>query len=178
MAKITSEKALVIRAMEEHNVLIDNHTNDFETLIGLVEFVNEYKPLAGCFNARHFCLNEVYLNEIGILHLSQMSIGGVLYGIESKDIDKYNKTVCQEGGKIKCIHLPDGTKVYPSSGNSSKASDEEIESWEEELKLGIPDVVSTVFNSKGLRIHEVYSDGLNIYYEYDEFGRITNIIRR
>ena len=172
-----TSKEMIIKAMEQNPVLINNHTDEEEGFIGLVEFNNEYKGLGGCFNARYFCINEVYINEKDEkLHLSEMSIGGNLFGITSEDIDRYNESVIQEGGKIKCIHLPNGSKVYPSP--QTLTEEEEIEMWEEEDKLGIPSLVQTVHNSKGLPIHELYSDGLNIYYEYDEYGRLLNVIRR
>lgn len=171
-----TDKEMIIKAMEQNPVLINNHTYDEEEFIGLVEFNNEYKSLGGCFNARYFCINEVYISDRdGKLHLSEMSIGGTLFGIEQKDIDKYNESTIQEGGKIKCIHLPDGSKVYPSS--KILTEEEEIEMWEEEDKLGVPSLIQTIHNSKGLPIHEKYSDGLSIYFEYDEYGRILEVTR-
>ena len=105
----------IIKMMEQNPVVVDDHCPRELQLTGLVEFNNPWKGLGCCLDYHHFCLNECYISEEdGKLHLSMASNGGVLYGITQKAIDKFNAITIQDGGKIKCIHLPDGTKVFPS----------------------------------------------------------------
>ena len=115
MFNIKKRNAELIRMMEEHPVMIDDHTGLEEPLIGLVEFNNIYKDLGCCFDARYFSVNACEKDpDDGKLHCLQTSVGGVLWGIDTYSIDKYNENTIQDGGKIKCIHLPNGTKVYPT----------------------------------------------------------------
>ena len=101
--------------MEENPVVINDHTNEVEQLTGLVEFVDIKKHLACCFYARCYSLNACTLND-DKLHCSTSSIGGVLWGAypDAEQIKAYNDSCLFESGKIKCIHRPDGTKVYPA----------------------------------------------------------------
>lgn len=105
----------LIKMMEDNPSIIDNHTGREEKLAGLVEFNNPENGLGCCFNAAYFSVNACIMSSDGKLHCSQCSIGGVLWGITSEDIDEYNDTCLYEGGKIKCIHLPNGDKVYPAA---------------------------------------------------------------
>lgn len=114
--RITNCEELV-RKMQENPVVINNHTNEETALTGLVEFVNPDKGLACCCDAVYYSLNLCYIDDKdGKLHCSQMSIGGVLKGAQpdSRQLKEYNESVISDGGKIKCIHLPDGNKVYPA----------------------------------------------------------------
>ena len=106
-------KIEIIKAMEQNPMFIDNHDNKEKDLIGLAEFVSESRELACCIEARYFSLNQCYMDD-DRLHCSMMSIGGVLWGIGVHHVDEYNESVVFEGMKIRCIHLPDGTKVYPT----------------------------------------------------------------
>ena len=100
--------------MEANPVMIDNHTGKEVALAGLVEFNNPYIGLGCCFDTTYFSVNACIKEKDGMLHCSKCSIGGVLWGISYKDIDEYNDTCLSEGGRIKCIHLPNGEKVYPA----------------------------------------------------------------
>lgn len=110
----TIEQTTMIKMMEMNPVVIDDHTGKEEKLTGLVEFNNPNKGLACCFDARYYSLNLCTLEEDRKLHCSQLSIGGVLWGgyPDVEQINEYNDSCPQDGGKIKCIHKPDGTKVY------------------------------------------------------------------
>ena len=112
--RLENNKEKKIAAMQLNPVVINNHTNKPEIITGLVEFVDPEKNLACCFNARYYSLNACVIQD-GVLHCSQMSIGGVLWGAypDAKQLKKYNDGCIFESGKIKCIHRPDGTKVYP-----------------------------------------------------------------
>ena len=106
----------IIKMMEANPVVINNHTDKEDKITGLVEFVNSEKGLACCFDARYYSLNRCYINN-GKLHCSTWSIGGVLCGAypDEEALKKYNESCIFDGGKIKCVHLPDGTKVYPAA---------------------------------------------------------------
>lgn len=109
-------KEKIIKAMEEKPVVINGHTNKEEAITGLVEFVNPDKDLACCVDARYYSLNACYLNKDGKLYCSTYSIGGVLWGgyVDSEALRDYNAACLFESGKIKCVHRPDGTKIYPA----------------------------------------------------------------
>lgn len=110
------DKENIIKMFQENQTVIDNHNDESITLTGLVEFKNPTRPLAGCMDARYYSLNEIYIESADKkLHLSQCSVGGVLWGAypDEKQLKKYNDDTIQDGGKIVCIHLADGTKVYP-----------------------------------------------------------------
>ena len=111
-----TNKETLIKMMEENPVVIDGHTKKSETITGLVEFVNPDKQLACCWDARYYSLNACTLNKENKLYCSTCSIGGVLFGAypDAEALKTYNEGCLFEGGKIKCIHRPDGTKVYPA----------------------------------------------------------------
>ena len=112
----TTEMQLLISRMQENPEVINNHTNKPESITGLVGFSSPNKGLACCFDARYYSLNECYIHN-NELHCSTMSIGGVLFGPypDEEDIQKYNESCIFESARIKCIHRPDGTKVYPAA---------------------------------------------------------------
>lgn len=105
-----------ITAMENNPTVINNHTNAVEHITGLVEFVDPEKNLACCFNAKYYSLNACTIED-GVLHCSEISIGGVLWGAypDAEQLKTYNEGCIFESGKIKCIHRPDGTKIYPAA---------------------------------------------------------------
>ena len=113
---LVRNKVNKIIMMEKNPIVINNHTNQPEEITGLVEFVDPEKGLACCFDARYYSLNACVIED-GVLHCSQMSIGGVLWGAypDEEQLQKYNDGCIFESGKIKCIHRPDGTKVYPKN---------------------------------------------------------------
>lgn len=118
MSTITKKEELnakKIKMMEENPVVINDHTNAIEQLTGLVEFVSPDKHLACCFDSRYYSLNACTLED-DKLHCSMVSIGGVLFGAypDEKQLKTYNDYCLFESRKIKCIHRPDGTKVYPA----------------------------------------------------------------
>ena len=110
----TKETKIIM--MEENPVVINNHTGVEETITGLVEFNNSNKDLACCFNSRYYSLNACILDDDDMLHCSTFSIGGVLWGAypNAQQLKEYNKNCLFDSWKIKCIHRPDGTKVYPA----------------------------------------------------------------
>lgn len=114
--KLTNEE--LVAKMQENPEVVDNHDGDKLILTGLVEFNNECKGLACMVNALYYSLNDCYFDEDdNSLHLSTCSIGGVLWGgyPDAEQLKKYNESCCQEGGKIKCCHMADGTKIYPAA---------------------------------------------------------------
>ena len=106
----------LIDTMRKNNgMIIDNHTGEKETIVGLVEFEDPTKGLACMFNARYYSLNEALLYNDEI-HCSRTSIGGVLWGIpDAKQLKDYNDSQIFNSGKIKCCHMLDGTTVYPAA---------------------------------------------------------------
>jgi hypothetical protein len=124
METIENNKQKKIKAMEANPVVIDNHTDKPEIITGLVEFVDPEKGLACCFNARYYSLNACVIQD-GVLHCSMASIGGVLWGAypDEEQLQKYNDGCIFESGKIKCIHRPDGTKVYPKNSEENMYKD-------------------------------------------------------
>lgn len=121
LRKELSTKENIIKKFQEKQEVVDDHCTwevRHETITGLVEFVNPNKELAPCFDSRYYSLNECYVNpKDNELHVSPMSIGGVLFGPypDKRQLKEYNDSVCQEGGKIKCIHLADGSVVLPAN---------------------------------------------------------------
>ena len=112
-AKEMNEK--LIDTMRKNNgMIIDNHTGEKETIVGLVEFEDPTKGLACMFNARYYSLNEalLYNNEI---HCSRTSIGGVLWGAnpDAEQLKEYNNSRTFNS-KIKCLHMLDGSTIYPA----------------------------------------------------------------
>jgi len=105
----------IINSMRSNNVVIDSHDGSEMPIVGLVEFNNQSKGLAACLDARYYSLNAIYLNDNDErLHLSQMSIGGVLWGVPtSEKLKKYNDDAIFDGGKIKVVHMADGREIYP-----------------------------------------------------------------
>lgn len=112
-----NSKETIIKMMEENPVVIDNHTGNEEAITGLVEFVNDSKLLACCFDAKYYSLNACMVDDDDKLHCSMFSIGGVLWGAypDDKQLKEYNAACLFESSKIKCIHRPDGSKVYPAN---------------------------------------------------------------
>ena len=111
------EKEPVLEMMARDGaVVINDHTKKPEAITGLVEFVAD-KGLACMFDSMYYSLNLCYKDEKDdILHCSQMSIGGVLWGIpDSKQLKEYNDSQIFNSGKIKCCHMLDGTTVYPAA---------------------------------------------------------------
>ena len=110
--KTRNEK--LINLMRKNNgVIIDNHTGEKETIVGLVEFEDPTKGLACMFNARYYSLNAALVRNDEI-HCSQASIGGVLWGIpDSKQLKEYNDSQIFNSSKIKCCHMLDGTTIIP-----------------------------------------------------------------
>lgn len=107
----------IIKLMESSNIITDDRTNQPIELTGLVEFENPQKPLAACINNEFYSLNEVYLlRESGkfVLHLSQLPIGGYLDEAypDRKSIQDYNSKYISPSGIIRCIHRPNGTKIW------------------------------------------------------------------
>ena len=114
-AKEMNEK--LIDTMRKNNgIIIDNHTGEKETIVGLVEFEDPTKGLACMFNARYYSLNEALLYNDEI-HCSRTSIGGVLWGAnpDAEQLKDYNDSQIFNSGKIKCCHMLDGTTVYPAA---------------------------------------------------------------
>ena len=110
-------KEIIIKMMEENPVVIDNHTGKERPITGLVEFVNPDKLLACCFDVKYYSLNPCILDEDNKLHCVEYSIGGDLWSSypTEEQLRDYN-SICEfDSQKIKCIHRPDGTKVYPAS---------------------------------------------------------------
>ena len=101
--------------MQQGQKVIDNHTGREITITGLVEFTNPNKGLACCLDARYYSLNKCYLHTDGKLHCSTYSIGGVLCGTPtSKSLKEYNENQLFDGGKIKCVYLPNGRIILPA----------------------------------------------------------------
>lgn len=103
----------MIKAMERNPAVINDEDKTMHYIIGLVEFNNPYKGLACCFDSYHYELNECALVN-NVLHCSEITIGGVLHGIpDTEQLRRYNEDCFVHGEKIKCIHLTDGTTIYP-----------------------------------------------------------------
>lgn len=113
MKDMKARNEMIIKMMEENPVVIDDHTNMQEKLTGLVEFRNPDKGLACCVDALYYSLNACLVKDEK-LHCSEASIGGVLWGEDPEQLKEYNNSCIFEGGKIKCIHRPDGSKIYPT----------------------------------------------------------------
>lgn len=111
------KKETVLKTMAKDGaVIINDHTDKPQAITGLVEFVAD-KGLACMFDSMYYSLNLCYKDDgDGKLHCSQMSIGGVLWGgyPDAKQLKEYNEGCCQEGGKIVCCHMADGTTIYPA----------------------------------------------------------------
>lgn len=110
-----NSKEMIIKMIEENPIVIDNHNGKEETITGLVEFANPNKLLACCFDTSYYSLNACMISDDNKLHCSMFSVGGVLWGAypDAKQLKEYNAACLLESAKIKCIHRPDGTKVYP-----------------------------------------------------------------
>ena len=111
---------MLVNKMQSAGMVINNHTNKPEKIIGLVEFNNEDKGLGCMFDTTYYSINQCYLDEDdNNLHCSTMSIGGVLWRGDSEDLAKqlkqYNASQIFEGGKIKCLHMADGSTIYPAA---------------------------------------------------------------
>lgn len=112
---IKRNEKLVKVMRRDNGIIIDNHTGEKETIVGLVEFEDPTKGLACMFNARYYSLNAALLRNDEI-HCSQASIGGVLWGIpDAEQLKDYNDSQIFNSGKIKCCHMLDGTTVYPAA---------------------------------------------------------------
>ena len=109
----------IINKMYENPEVIDNHTNKPEKIVGLVEFNNEEKGLGCMFDTYYYCINQCYIGDDNNLHCSTMSIGGVLWNGDAenlaKQLKRYNNEYLFEGGKIKCLHMADGSTIYPAA---------------------------------------------------------------
>lgn len=111
-----TRNAELIKVMEELPVVINDRNKELEEISGLVEFANPEKGLACCFNTKYYSLNACKQDKLSRLHCTTISIGGVLWGAypDSEQLKRYNDDCLFEGGKIKCVHMADGTKVYPA----------------------------------------------------------------
>ena len=110
----------IINKMYENAEVIDNHTNKPEKIVGLVEFNNEDKGLGCMFDALYYSINQCYIDEDdNNLHCSTMSIGGVLWRGDAEDLAKqlkqYNDSQLFDGGRIACLHMADGSTIYPAA---------------------------------------------------------------
>ena len=111
----TNLKMIEIMQRQTCPTFIDDHTGNIEALKGLIEFINPDKALACCLNAKYYSLNECLLDSRGNLHCGTWSIGGVLNGYPTpQKLKEYNESCMFSGGRIKCIHLPNGNKILPA----------------------------------------------------------------
>ncbi len=110
-------KENIIRIFQQNQIVINDHSSEREErpITGLVEFKDsDDRGLAGCFDASYYSLNSIYINPTtSELHVSRRSIAGVLKGAypDAEQLKKYNS---ESDIQIVCIHLVDGTKVYPA----------------------------------------------------------------
>jgi hypothetical protein len=113
---VTRVNETIVKAAEKMGVVIDNNKNKIIPITGIVEFNNPYKGLSACIDERYYSLTQITIED-GILHTNGCDIGHVLYTgyPKSKDLDKYNEDCIFDGGKIKCVHMIDGTKIYPNN---------------------------------------------------------------
>ena len=112
-------KQELINMMHENAVYINDHTGREEKLAGLIEFEGEKMRFGTAIdNTPHFSINDCYKNRRdGKLHCSTWSIAGIFVGdISPRNIRKYNESCCGlKRFRIKCIHMPDGTEMYPAA---------------------------------------------------------------
>ena len=161
---------LAISLMETSPLIINDHTNELEEITGLVEFNNPNKDLACCFKAQYYSLNACEININGQLHCSEISIGGILWGAypDSEQLKKYNDNCVLNSFKIKCIHRPDGTKVYPANDIEEMNDDELLKTYEAENEVDIS-------NERRI-IAEMLPGNIRADYLYDTKGRLVNTI--
>lgn len=111
-------KQELINMMHENAVYINDHTGREEKLAGLIEFEGEKMRFGTAIdNTPYFSINDCYKNRRdGKLHCSTWSIAGTFVGdISPRNIRKYNESCGIERFRIKCIHMPDGTEMYPAA---------------------------------------------------------------
>ena len=98
----------------QNNLVIDNHPlQDPKYVYALVEFEDNERDLGACFENCNYSINAVYISEKDEkLHLSEMSIGGVLYGTPTKEsIEQYNAHQFFDYFKIRNLIKADGTVI-------------------------------------------------------------------
>ena len=90
--------------------MYDDHNNwiplDSRKILGVVKLANESLGCAVILDARYQSINGLYLDDDMKLHISDWSIGGVLWGnLNQESVDKYNQSITLEGCKIKSFEL-------------------------------------------------------------------------
>ena len=109
-------KEELINMMLNDSNFVNDHTNETCKLAGLIEFEGEKMRLGTAIdNTPYFSINDCYKRD-GKLHCSTWSIAGTFVGdISPRNIRKYNESCGIERFRIKCIHMPDGTEMYPAA---------------------------------------------------------------
>lgn len=104
-----------IKMMEDSAIVINNRDSRRRFITGLVEFNNPNKGLACCFDSEWYPLYACIIGRDNKLHCSMFTIGEFLSGPypDEYQLKMYNDNCIVDNCKIKCIHRPDGTKVYP-----------------------------------------------------------------
>ena len=101
-----------------HGMVLDDHDGKVKPFHAIIYFQNPHKGIAGWqAGYRYQCLNLIHMDkETREISLSQMSIGGVLWGreITPESLRDYNESVIFEGGKITKAILVDGTVILPA----------------------------------------------------------------
>ena len=104
------EKKEILKVFYNDQTIIDDEDGIEKELYGLVEFKTPYKGLAALLkNVYIQCLNPVHIGKDGKLHRLNVSIGGNIYSI---DVERYNDSMVQDGGKITKIYFKEETKCY------------------------------------------------------------------
>lgn len=90
---------LVIEKFLEGNKVIDNHTGNSIKVAGVITFANKENGIGAIIKSKYcYYINELYYNDNdNVLHLSEYSIGGMLFRHNSSDelvkqIEKYNES--------------------------------------------------------------------------------------
>lgn len=101
--------------MEYMPVVIDCD-GKIREIAGLAEFIDSRKKPACCFDTGYYELRLCSMTATGTLNCSSIVEGNILNGLpDPEQLRKYNEMCKIESYKIKCIHKPDGTKIYPAS---------------------------------------------------------------
>ena len=102
------------RIIENDYIVIDNHTNKPLAYkpIGLLLKRNGQIGLLTNFTGT-YCLNEVYVDNDGQVHLSKTSIGGNIKGSKDFNVEEYNESCMFEGGHIiDVVYLKDCNRWF------------------------------------------------------------------
>ena len=117
MRETYNKQEIINLLITNKGAIIDNHDGREERIAGLIELKDNDLEL-GCawIGTPYFSINPCYYNDDGNLHCGMASIAGVFCGdLTPENIKKYNDSCTFERMQIKCIHMTDGSVMYPAA---------------------------------------------------------------